>query len=288
MKKAMIIAGLCMVLFGGLAAQEFNMAITDLEGLESLQREFGPFKERLEDLTGYEFNFFPVGNRTAAVEAMRSGRVDFVLTGPAEYVVFKSRVNSKIVCGFSRPDYFGAIITLADSGINSVEDLKGKKIAMGDVGSTSKHLAPMQIISDNGLDPQRDIEKLHTSVRLGWEALKKGNVAAFATTNDKFMSLRAAETEMEPGAFKVIARGPDLPNDILLAGSHISASVIRRVKNAITRNSSDLVSDILQGEDNQKYNGMKFLTGVEDSDYDYVREMYKNAGFPQFSNFIGE
>ena len=44
---------------------------------------------------------------------------------------------------------------MADRGITKVKDLKGKKVAIGPVGSTSKHLAPMQIIKDNGLDPQR-------------------------------------------------------------------------------------------------------------------------------------
>jgi phosphonate transport system substrate-binding protein len=48
------------------------------------------------------------------------------------------------------------------------------------------------------------------------------------------------------------------------------------------------VSAILQGEDNQKYTGMKFLTDVTDKDYDYVRSMYQTSGFPQFSEFPGE
>ncbi|MBN2510458.1 MAG: PhnD/SsuA/transferrin family substrate-binding protein [Spirochaetales bacterium] len=288
MKRMIAVLCLCAVWTGIAVAQEYSFAITDLEGLESLQREFGPFKEQLERLTGYTLKFYPVGNRTAAVEAMKSGRVDFVLTGPAEYVVFKTRVNSKIVCGFSRPDYFGVIVSLADSGITSVSGLKGKKIALGDVGSTSKHLAPVQIISDNGLNPQTDVEKVHTSIKLGWEALKRGDVAAFATTNDKFLSLREAETDFEPGAFKVIARGPDLPNDVLLAGTHVPTAAIEKMKTAITSNSAALVREILKGEDNKKYLGMKFLTGIQDRDYNYIREMYKNAGYPQFSRFIGE
>jgi phosphonate transport system substrate-binding protein len=33
---------------------------------------------------------------------------------------------------------------------------------------------------------------------------------------------------------------------------------------------------------------MKFLANVKDSDYNYVRSMYKTIGYPEFSNFVGE
>lgn len=81
------LAGLLLLMTGMLAyAQSYKFAITDLEGMEELQREFGEFKKVLENKTGDTFEFFPVPNRTAAVEAMKSKKVDFVLTGPAEYV----------------------------------------------------------------------------------------------------------------------------------------------------------------------------------------------------------
>jgi phosphonate transport system substrate-binding protein len=207
-----------------------RLAVTDVEGLEMLQREFGAFKELLGKKLGMDVNFFPVPNRTAAVEAVKSKSIDFVLTGPAEYVVFKQLTDAEPVIGFSRPDYYCSIVVLADSGINTVQDLRGKKIAIGSVGSTSKHLAPLQILADNGLDPLKDVEVLHTSVDLGWQSLKRGDVAAWGMTTDKFVKLRAKDSEMEPGAFKVIARGPDLPNDVLLAAPHVDEATIAVVK----------------------------------------------------------
>jgi phosphonate transport system substrate-binding protein len=265
-----------------------RLAVCDLEGMEQLQREFGAFRDMLNAKSGLEIEFFPVPNRTAAVEAMRSKKIDFALTGPAEYVVFRNRTEAIPVVAFARPDYFADIIVLAESGIDSVEDLKGRKIALGDIGSTSKHLAPLQILKDNGIDPQNDVERVHTSVKLGWEALKRGDVAAFATTNDKYLSLREKEKEMPPAAFKVIARGRDLPNDVLIVRPGIDAAVVEKVRQAILGNSDELVRAILKGEDNQKFKGMKFLLSVEDADYDYVRAMYLTAGYPQFSKFPGE
>ena len=141
----------------------------------------------------------------------------------------------------------------------------------------------MQIIKDNGIDPLKEIKVIHTSVKLGWEALKRGDVAAFGTTNDKFLTLRSIEKQFEPGAFRVIARGPDLPNDVLLVRPGIDKKIIEKLRHAFTTYSKELVAEIIKGEDNKKFIGMKFLTGVKDSDYDYVRKMFGTIGNPQFS-----
>lgn len=292
MKIRVILAFLLLfaaVVFSPLSAQAeqtIRFAVTDIEGLEMLQREFGAFRDLLAKKMDTKVEFFPVPNRTAAVEAMKSGKIDFVLTGPAEYVVFKTLTEAEPVIGFSRPDYFCSLIVLADSGINNVSDLRGKKVAIGDVGSTSKHLAPLQMIYDNGLDPMKDVQVLHTSVDLGWEALKKGSVAAWGMTNDKFTKLRGKEKVLEPGAFKVIARGPDLPNDVLLAGRHVDRDTIKKMKKVFSENSAELVAAILVGSDNKKYAGMKFIPTVKDEDYNYVRSMYRTIGYTKFSSFV--
>jgi phosphonate transport system substrate-binding protein len=281
-----VMAWITFPLNGDAAPAPLRIAVTDIEGLEMLQREFGQFKDLLSAKLGMEIEFYPVPNRTAAVEAVKSKNVDLVLTGPAEYVVFKQLTNAEPVIGFSRPDYFCSIVVLADSGINKISDLKGKKIAIGSVGSTSKHLAPMQIVADNGLDPLKDVKVLHTSVDLGWQGLKRGDVAAWGMTTDKFIKLRSKDKDLEPGAFKVIARGPDLPNDVLLAANHLDASIVEKTKQVFTENSAELVKAILVGADNKKYNGMKFIPTVKDADYNYVRSMYRTIGYPKFSAFV--
>lgn len=271
-------------------AETIRFAVTDLVGMEELQREFGKFVEVLEQKTGDEIEFFPVTNRTAAVEALRFKKVDFVMTGPAEYVVIKKRTNAEIVVGFSRPDYFATVITLADSPYSSVKALQGQTVAFGSVGSTSKHLGPIQAIADNGLTTD-DIKPVHTKLPVAWESLKRGDVAAVGMNHLNFMKFRAQEQAkggMEAGAFRVIARGPDLPNDVLMAGAHVSAETVEKMRNVFVDNSDELIKAILSGEDNKKYTGMKFLTRLKDGDYDYVRAMYATAGYPEYAEFIGD
>ena len=290
MKGFLVAAVVCFGLTAPMvnAAEKLNFIVTDLEGLEEVQREFGPFKQLLEDKTGMTFNFFPVTSRTAAAEALKSKKADFVLTGPAEYVVLRKLTNCEPIIGFSRPDYYSSIIVHADSGINTVADLKGKKVAMSDVGSTSGHLGPCQIVHDNGLDPQKDISIVHTSKEIAWESLKKGDVAAWGFNATSFIRFRDSDTSVKPGAFKTIARGPDYPNDVLVSAPHVDKAVVAKVVQAITGNSDALIAEILKGEDNQKYKGMQFVANIKDEDYNYVRSMYKSIGQPQFATFVGE
>lgn len=269
-----------------------KLAVTDLVGLEELQREFGPFKAELEKHIGIPIEFLPVTNRTAALEALRFEKVDFVLAGPAEYVVMRKRANADVVVGLHRVDYYSMIVTKADRGPSSLQGLRGKHVAMGSVGSTSRHLGPFLILSEAGLDPLRDVKVTHTNVRVAWEALKRGDVDAVGFGRSDLESLLARETgagAVRQDDVRILGRGPDLPNDLLMAGAHVDAAVVAKVREAIASNSDALIRSILSGADHVKrYQGMRFLTQIGDRDYDVVRAMYRIAGYPEFSDFIGQ
>jgi phosphonate transport system substrate-binding protein len=130
-----------------------RLAVTDLQGLEELQREFGTFKEEFEKQSGLTVDFFAVNDRTAAAAALQADRVDVVFTGPAEYVVIHEKTGAEPIVAIERDGYHSTIYTGADSDITSLEELRGKKVAMSDVGSTSGHLGPSQMLVDAGLTP---------------------------------------------------------------------------------------------------------------------------------------
>ena len=265
-------------------AQELRLAVTDIVGLENLQREYAPFQKILSEKSGMKVQLFPVPSRTAAVEALNAKKVDLVLTGPAEYVVFKKRTDAKLVVGLSRPDYYGSIVTIAGNGIDSVGDLKGKKVALGDVGSTSRHLSPIQVLADLGVTP-KDMQIMHINRNVAAEAMKRGDVAAIGVNRSDMPGLRKKFPDV---VFKVIARGRDLPNDMILAGTHVSDETVAKMKKAFSENSDALIAAILQGPDeNQKFQGMQFLPTVADADYNYIRKMYATIGQPQYADFVG-
>ena len=271
------------------AAETYKLAITDVEGLEQLQTDWGPFKAALEAASGQTFEFFPVASRTAAAEALRAKRVDFVITGPAEYVVINKLTNASTVIGMSRPDYFCGWVVMANSDVVRPADLKGTKVAMDDIGSTSGHLCPSQLLADYGVDPLNDIEVVHTTRAVAHEALKRGDVAAIGVNYTSWVNgTRAKDDSLPPGSFRVIARSGDLPNDLLMAGSHVDPAVVDALRTAMVDGKAEVIESILSvGGDNEKYRGMD-IVAIEDSAYDPVRAMYATIGHPEFSAFVGE
>jgi phosphonate transport system substrate-binding protein len=267
------------------AAETIRFAVTDVEGMEQLQREYGGFVEELEKATGLKVEYTAVNNRTAAVEAMRAQQVDFVLTGPAEYVVFKKLTDAKPVVSWHRPDYFSQVVVMADGPIKTLADLKSKKIAFGEVGSTSQQLGPAQILADFGLKYGTDygVEIIKRNVAV--EAMIRGDVQAVGMNLTHLRGLR----EKFPGQkFAVVGRGADLPNDILIAASFVPAETVAKVKAAFLDKGDMLLAGVLRGEDTKKYEGGYFLADVDDKNYDGVRAMYATVGVPEYSNFIGE
>ena len=289
MKLKSLLLGVSLAAVSAFAAtaETWKLAVTDVEGMERLQLEWGPFKEALEAATGDTFEFYAVNSRTAAAEALRGETVDFVVSGPAEYVVINKLTNATPLIGLGRPDYHCAIIVRADSGINVPADLVGKSVAFGDIGSTSNMLCPMQVLADHGVDPVNDIKKTHTSRNIAHEALKNGDVDAIGSNAGSWLNVRAKETELPYGFFKMIARSGDLPNDMIMVGTHVPTEAATAVRDAILENKTQIIAGITAHEENDKYVGMD-LVAIEDSAYDYVRSMYSNAGYPQFDNFIGD
>jgi phosphonate transport system substrate-binding protein len=288
LKSLMIGTALAVVSATTALAETWSIAVTDVEGLERLQAEWGPFKTALEAATGETFDFFPVSSRTAAAESLRGETVDFVITGPAEYIVINTLTKATPLIGFGRPDYRCAIIVRADAGIDTMADLKGQKVAFGDIGSTSNMLCPMQLMADYGVSPVNDIEAVHTARNIAHEALKAGDVAAIGINEGSWISsARDKDTSVPYGFFKVLARSGDLPNDMLLAGSHVPAEVQAMVRDKIIGNKTEIITAITTHEENGKYLGMDLVT-IEDANYDVVRSMYTTAGYPQFDKFLGE
>lgn len=208
-------------------AGRIRFAVTDLQGLEELQREFGAFVDTLEDLSGLEVDFFAVTDRAAAAAALDAERVDLVFTGPAEYVVMAARTDAVPVVAIRRPDYHSCIYARAGSGIEKLSDLAGRKVGMSDIGSTSGHLGPSQLLLDAGLDPQEDVEVLTLGDAVH-EALRRDDVDAVGIGCHDYAEFMAEEDN--PEMYPLLEEGPPLPPDVILARPELDEAVVDAVK----------------------------------------------------------
>jgi len=284
-KKFLAGAAAFFLMAGAVQAETIKFAVTDINGLEELQVHYGAFVDVLEEITGDKVKFFPINNRTAAVEALANGHVDYVLTGPAEYIVFRARAKAVPVVAWQRLDYFTQLVVTNESSVKTLADMKGKVIAFGEVGSTSTHLGPAQLLASIGLMPNKDYKAMNIHRNVSIEALLRGDVDAVAVGSSHLFNIRDKFTDV---GLRVAARGPDLPNDVLVAGAHVSAANVTKMRNAFVNNAENLLNAALKGEENKKYRGGKFIPTVKDSDYEYVRQAYITVGAESLAKFIDE
>ncbi|WP_373231442.1 phosphate/phosphite/phosphonate ABC transporter substrate-binding protein [Cohnella sp.] len=117
-----------------------------LEDQSVLTKRYEPFAEYLKSELGIPVEIFPATSYAAAVEAMRNGHSDLGYFGPFAYIHAASRAGAEAFAGGIKaggePVYYSYFITLKDSGINTLEDLKGKSFLWADPTSASGHLFP--------------------------------------------------------------------------------------------------------------------------------------------------
>lgn len=285
-RSLLVCASAAAVLFAlpAFAQDTIRLAITDVDGLESLQREFGPFKAAFEKVSGLKVEFFPVSGRTAAVEAMAAKQVDFVLTGPAEYIVFQARTKATPVVTWQRPDYNSYVVTTEASGIKALTELKGKKVSFHEIGSTSRHLGPGYLIEKAGLTYAKDYEPLFVKVNVGIEAMQRGDIAAIGVNGT---DLTRFKEKMPDVKLVVLAKSESLPDDVLIASPDVAAATVAKVRDAFANNFETLFAAVTSTDANRKYVGGKFIADVRDSDYEIIRQMYRSVGIESFSKFAG-
>lgn len=264
-----------------------RLAVTDVEGLEDLQTQYDPFKDLMEEKTGYTVKYYPVASRAAAIEAMRAERLDFAFTGPSEYTMLRSQIRVEPIVGMSRPGYFSQIITLKDSGIEDIKELKGKKIALGTVGSTSTHLGQVLIFDSIGMSLD-DMEVVHLNRQVAWEALKRGDIVACGYGSTSLPMVLAADPSVPREHIVTLATGEELPNDVLVAAEHVDPAKKAGMRAFFTEHADAIRNCLKQGDeafgrDRDLYLNMVFLTDVSDSDYDRMRTAFRLVGQDQFA-----
>jgi len=97
--------------------------------------------------------------------------------------VFKSLGPTELRTVFaSTPPYVAYLVTLDGSGINSIYDLKGKRVGTGGPGSATE-VTTLRILESYGIDRDKDFKKERIQAMQACDALKDKKVDAFFWIN---------------------------------------------------------------------------------------------------------
>ncbi len=142
-------------------------AYTPVEDPAVYKTVWSEFLDYLAELTGKKVLFFPVQSNAAQIEAMRSGRLHIsgFNTGSNPLAVNCAGFEPFTIMA-SLDGNFGyemEILTYPGSGIEKVEDIKGKQLAFTSPTSNSGFKAPSAILkSDYDMVPERDFEPVYS------------------------------------------------------------------------------------------------------------------------------
>ena len=138
-------------------------AYTPVEDPAVYAEVWGEFLDHVGELTGKRVQFFPVQSNAAQIEAMRAGRLHIAgfNTGsnPLAVACAGYRPFTMMAAADGSYGYEMEIITYPGSGIEAVEDIKGKELAFTSETSNSGFKAPSAILkADYGMEAGRDFE----------------------------------------------------------------------------------------------------------------------------------
>ncbi len=129
---------------------------------------FADLLRHIEKVTGKKVQYFGPQNYAAQLEAMRSGRLHVTgySTGSVVWAVnvagavpFAQMATDKGPRGY----HMVVIVRASDARINSVTDLKGKRVAHVSQTSSSGHQAPVYFFTKQGVVPGKDYEIVFSS-----------------------------------------------------------------------------------------------------------------------------
>lgn len=213
-----------------------------------------------------------------SIEAMCAGEAHVGTLNTFSYIIASQRGCAEIALvstRFGTPTYGGQVITRADSGITSIEDVAGQTFCRPDAFSTSGWIIPSISMRAAGIDPDTDLAEVvdaggHSGVV---RSVYAGDCAAGAT----FVDARTGVQEELPDVLDVVSvilESPAIPND----GVSYIPGVSEEIRAAITQAFIDMAADAEQVVLLQDLYGWEGFEQVDNSFYDPFRQVLEGAG----------
>ncbi|MBQ9550310.1 MAG: phosphate/phosphite/phosphonate ABC transporter substrate-binding protein [Lachnospiraceae bacterium] len=248
------------------ADDEVIIGINPFTAPADIKNMYAPILERIFATIGMKTRIVISKDYNSLGKSIKDGVLDGGWFSPMAYTdackvtelepVATPKVNGKDF-------YNGYIITRANSGINSISDLRGRDFGYVDKASASGYLYADYSIRQAGLNPDRDLGNItfagsHDNVIKGVLA---GDFAAGATYNEAYE--KAQKNGVDVSKLKIISKTGNIQKDAIAFSKRLSPELLEKIKNAFVsfNNFSGLKTPVTG-----------FVEG-KDSNYDLIREV---------------
>ncbi len=289
-RRKLIAAGLALIALplsamaaqnDGSAAKPLRVILVPADGgtEDGTKKDFQPIFSAIEQSTGLKFDIKVGQSYGSVVEAMCNGAADIAWYGPLSYLQAKERGCSELLALAVRKGqsvYYSGVFARTDAGIDGLADLKGKKVALGDVNSTSSFAVPVAMMMAGGVEPARDLASInmagsHANVL---KALAEGLVDAGGASFDSFEKAVNGNA-IDPSKVKVIAKSAPIPYPPLAIHPKVEGDVKAKLRDAF--NNIDKLPGITK-EQIRGYGGGKvdgYTANVSEEDMAAAGKMFE-------------
>ena len=200
------------------------MLVPSDTGANSIADDFRPVFNAMTQVYGINFDIKVGSSFGAVVEGMCNEQVDVAWLGVVTlYQVVQRGCGEFLALDVKKGKsiYYSGIFVAKDSPIKSLQDLRGKSMAFGDVNSTSSFNFPVAMLMNENIYPANDLGAIYMagSHTNSLSALREGRVdAACASFNVYEKSVQNGI--MDPTKFRILKKSEPIP--IPPMGMHVN------------------------------------------------------------------
>ncbi len=261
--------------------------------LEETRDRFEPLTAYLSDVLGVEVVSHYM-NTFEVEDAAREGVIQVAHTNSLLYVVLEENQNWKLVAGEKRGEHgvytAGTIMVRRDSPIQTLEDLKGKRLMFGPELAPMGYLSQYYLFLEAGFDPEMDLDYYaiprgsFKHEKVVYAVLYGGYDAGAIPVLD--LEVMEEEGKIRREDYRLVATGELIPYCTLSISPGVSGELVEAFQKALLEITRDTTAPV--GKENLLVLDRALVDGfqiLDDSDYDHIREMARRTNMPPYQEF---
>jgi phosphonate transport system substrate-binding protein len=239
------------------------------------------FGRVLGQLVGAPVRVSVASDYAAVIEALRNQTADLAFVHPAGYVLANREAKARIVAKnqwHGKTTFTARFYVRKDSGIKTLEDLRGKTMAFVDPASSSGYIYPMVLLIQKGLVKNRDPKTFFREVMFAgshdasMRALLNGHVDAIVSFDMAREQYLKDPAERERIVF--VAETPPIPEAGIAAREKLDAATFAKVRDALLKIGGPQHAALLK-----RLYDIDGFEPAEDREYDPVRAAIDLLGY---------
>lgn len=256
------------------AAADINMGVFPRRPVAVTHKAFKPLAEKLSQEMGEKVNLIVAKNFKEFWKGVKNKKYDLVHYNQYHYLLSKKDGSYNVILSneeFGNKNVAGALTVRADSGINTVADLKGKTILFGGgKKAMGSYIAPTAVLKKAGLTAGKDytvkFSKNPPSAVIG----VYNKAAEAAGSGNVILKIKVVNKKTDVKQLKILAESDPFVHLTWAVKSSMPADKSAKIQSVMTslKGSNDAILKAAKVTNFHK---------ASDADYAKVREIVKYA-----------